>query len=114
MAERRLRDHAPLIVLWLGLPLLVGILYHTGGRLHEGWQARPATEVETTDCRIEAMMGGDNPVEIRRIERQCLEEVNAAYTAPRVGRLLLAFSSLVMAYAAVAAFLTWRHMASDP
>jgi hypothetical protein len=103
-----------LIVVWLGLPTLSGVLYLTGQRMHEGWRERPATEVETTDCRIEAMMEGDNPVDVRAIERACLQAANDAYTRPRSIRLVLGYGLLVTLYIVGASFLTWRRLGAGP
>jgi hypothetical protein len=103
-----------LTLLWLGLPVLSALLYQSGARLHEDWRARTPTEVEVIDCRIDGMMGGDNPIEVRRIERTCLEAVNDAYVAPRLGRLLLGFCTLLLAYVAAASLATWRLVTSDP
>lgn len=114
MADRRPGPKTLLAIVWLGLPIVAALLYQSGARTHAGWQARPPTEVEVTDCRIEGMMGGDNPIEVRRIERSCLEASNDAYTAPRVGKLLLGFSTLLLAYVAAASLATWRYVTSDP
>jgi hypothetical protein len=103
-----------LIVMWLGLPALSGVLYLTGQRMHEAWREHPATEVEMTDCRIEAMMEGDNPVDVRAIERACLQAANDAYTRPRSIRLVLGYGLLVTLYVVGASFLTWLRLGAGP
>ena len=56
-------------LIWVGLPILLFVLSSGRSRLIEGWEAQPPTEVEETDCRIDSMMGGENPVEVERIYR---------------------------------------------
>ncbi len=66
-----------LALVCIALPVLFAILSTVGGNLEEGLRAQPPTEVEETDCRIEAMMSGDNPVEVETIHRACVQAANA-------------------------------------
>ena len=98
-----------LALAWIGLPVLAAILYSVGGSLQEDWRTRPPTEVEETDCRIESTMSGDNPVEVEREQRACLQAVNDAYFGPRRTRLILLSTVLLLGYAGLATALTLRY-----
>jgi len=97
-----------LVILWVCLALLAGAFYVGGGKLQERWRAHPPTSVEETDCQIESMMGGDNPVEVSQISRACLQAVNDAYVAPRRTRFLLfSVGALLLGLTALSGA-TWR------
>jgi len=114
MAIKRPNAGQTLVILWIGLFLLGGAFYGVGGNLQERWRTHPPTSADETKCQLEAMMGGDNPVEVSRIDRDCLQAVNDAYVAPRRTRLLL-FSVLVMLSGLAALSLaTWRWSATRP
>lgn len=108
MDHARLRPVYLLGAAWIALPLL-GILFNAvGGRMNESWRAEPPTEEEVTDCRIDAMMGGQNPVEVERIERECLQAANDAYVRPRTRKMVLVFAAILVAYFAGLSFVTWN------
>jgi hypothetical protein len=108
MIKKFLTPVRTLALVWIALPVLVAILYSVGGSLQDGWRARPPSDVEETDCRIESMMGGDNPVEVETIHRACIQAANDAYVHPRRTRLLLLSGLLVLAWAAFATAFTAR------
>lgn len=108
MMEKFLTPGRKLVLVWIALPVLVAILYSVGGTLQEGWRAHPPSDVEETDCRIESMMGGDNPVEVETIHRACIQAANDAYVRPRRTRLMLFSGALVLAWAAFATTFTVR------
>ena len=95
-------------IAWLVFVLLAVAIFNVGDRLQQRWHAQPPTETEMTDCRIESMMGGDNPVEVERINRECLQAANEAYVAPRVSRFRI-FSALLLLVSFLAALgTTWQ------
>jgi len=97
-----------LVILWVCLSLLAGAFYVVGGNLQERWRAHPPTSVEETDCQIESMMGGDNPLEVSQISRACLQAANDAYVAPRRTRLLLFSVGLLLLCLTALAGATWQ------
>lgn len=96
------------LALWIGLPLLLWGLVAVSSGLEERWRAQPPTDQEETDCRIEAMMGGDNPVEVERIYRACADSANDAYVAPRRTSTRLTLGLLLLAYGGLLALATVR------
>ena len=93
---------------WAAFALLTIAVLNLGPTLEERWRAEPPTADQETDCQIEAMMGGDNPVEVERIGRECRQAANDAFVAPRLRRLRM-LSALVMLAAFLAAMgTTWR------
>lgn len=108
MIDRVLTPGRTLALVCIALPVLFAILSTVGGNLEEGLRAQPPTEVEETDCRIEAMMSGDNPVEVETIHRACVQAANDADVAPRRARPRLLSGLLLVAYAGFAAALTVR------
>lgn len=111
MALERPSPKVQLILLWAGLPILLYGLVSARGSLQERWEAQPPTEIEETDCRIESMMGGDNPVEVERIYRTCADAASDAYVRPRARRITLLFALLALAYGSVVWFMTRRYRA---
>ena len=109
MALERPSPRLLLILLWAGLPVLLFGLVSLRGSLMERWEGQPPTEIEETDCRIESMMGGDNPVEVERIYRTCVEAANDEYVRPRAWRSTLLLMALALAYAGVAGWMTLRY-----
>ena len=95
-------------LIWVGLPILLFILSAARGHLREGWEAQPPTEIEETDCRIESMMGGENPVEVERIYRECTAEANARYVRPRRLRSNILSGLAVLVYLGLAGVMTVR------
>ena len=97
-----------LAIVWVATIVLLVSLVYGRGALIERWVATPPTEVEETDCRIESMMAGDNPVEVERTYRSCVQAANDAYVQPRTTRITLLFSLLAVAAVGLAAGLTVR------
>jgi len=106
MMNKLLTPGRTIALVWIGLAVLTAVLYSVGGSLQESWRARPASEVEETDCRIEAMMGGDNPVEVEVVHRACIQAANDAYVAPRRRRLFLLSGVILLGYAGFATAFT--------
>ena len=98
-----------MVLLWVGLPILLFGVSTARGSMMESWEAQPPTEVEETDCRIESMMGGDNPVEVERVYRACVAAANEAFVRPRARRTNLFLAVLVLAYVGVAGVVTARY-----
>ena len=101
-----------LVILWVCLALLAGAVYVLGGDLQERWRGQPPTSIEETDCQIESMMGGDNPVEVSQISRSCLQAANDAYVAPRRTRLILFSVGLLLLCVTGLSLATWRWFSS--
>jgi hypothetical protein len=88
--------------------LLLVALANVGATLTESWENQPLTEVEETDCRIQSMMGGDNPVEVEQMYRACADSSSAAYVAPRVSRFRLMSGLASLVAVVLAGALTWH------
>lgn len=112
MALERPSPTIQLALVWLVLPLLLFALSSVRTSMIEGWEAQPPTDVEATDCRLDAMMGGENAVEVERIDRECRAAAKEAFVQPRVRRITLIFALLGLVYAAGATGLTLRLRAS--
>ena len=95
-------------LIWVGLPILLFVLSSGRSHLIEGWEAQPPTEVEETDCRIDSMMGGENPVVVERIYRECTAAANAAYVGPRRLRSNVLSGLAVLGYLGLAGLMTMR------
>jgi hypothetical protein len=112
MDQARIKPVYVLAAGWVALPLVGLLLNAIGGNLQESWRAEPPTEEQVTDCRIDAMMGGDNPVEVERIERDCLQAANDAYVRPRRRNFVTLSLALLLVYVAGLSALTWRTFGS--
>jgi hypothetical protein len=102
-----------LVAAWVAVPLLGVGLNALGGSLEESWRTDPPTEQEATDCRIEAMMGGDNPVEVERIETACLQAANDAYVEAKLRPLTATFAAVLLAYVLALVAVTWKRASAS-